>query len=206
MKIKAVVWDMGGVNLRTEDWNSRQELALSFDLSLRELHDLVFNSDSARQAPLGLIDHKAHWMNIARAMELSEAGLRDFQKRFWAGDELDSNLVSFIRKLQDTYTTGLLSNAWSDARQMLAQKYSCLDAFHYSIFSSEIGLAKPDPAIYEYLLNICGVKPSEAIFVDDAIENIDAANKLGMAGIHFVNADQAVSDVKFILEQSNQGS
>ncbi len=71
MKIKAVVWDMGGVILRTEDWNSRQELALSFDLSLRELHDLVFNSDSARQATLGLIDHKAHWMNIARAMELS---------------------------------------------------------------------------------------------------------------------------------------
>ncbi len=205
-KIKAVIWDMGGVILRTEDWNSRQDLALSFDLSLRELHDLVFNSDSAKKATLGLIDNKTHWLNVAETLGLSDTDLGDFQKRFWAGDRLDETLVGYIRKLKNTFTTGLLSNAWSDAREMLTNRRPCLDAFHYSIFSCEIGLAKPDLAIYEYILNRCGVEPFEAIFVDDAIENIEAANRLGMAGIHFINADQAVAEVKRLLEQGRSGS
>jgi len=70
-----------------------------------------------------------------------------------------------------------------------------------SVFSCEIGLAKPDPTIYHYILKLCHVEPEESIFVDDFIDNIEAANRVGMHGILFKNASQAIQDVKTLLDQ-----
>jgi len=202
-KIKAVIWDMGGVILRTEDWKYRTQLAEFYNLTLKGIHDLVFNSDSAKRATLGEIDEKAHWKNLGEQLGLNQKELIDFQKRFWQGDQLDQDLVGFIRSLQTDLKTGLLSNAWSGARVVLTDSKPCIDAFHFSVFSNEVGLAKPNPAIYRYMLSLCEVQPTEAIFVDDAIENVEAANLLGIHGVHFESADQAVSSVEALLKDES---
>ena len=51
------------------------------------------------------------------------------------------------------------------------------------MMSNEVGLLKPDPAIFETALDLLGVLPQQAIFVDDIAENVEAARELGMAGI-----------------------
>ena len=198
-QIKAVIWDMGGVILRSEDWAPRQALAHEFNLTLDDIHSLVFSSDSGTRATLGEISEAEHWQNIARQLRLSPEELKKFQDRFWQGDRLDQELVNFIRSLKSKFTTGLLSNAWDGARRVLTKSKPCIDAFHISVFSCEVGLAKPDPAIYRYILRLCGIEPHEAIFVDDFIENIQAANDLGIHGIQFKNAAQAIEEVKHLL-------
>jgi HAD superfamily hydrolase (TIGR01509 family) len=50
---------------------------------------------------------------------------------------------------------------------------------------------KPDPRIYYVALERLGVSPPQAIFVDDFIENVDAARQLGMQGIHFADPERA---------------
>jgi putative hydrolase of the HAD superfamily len=70
------------------------------------------------------------------------------------------------------------------------------------VFSCEVGLAKPDPAIYNLVLRLCSTQPEEAIFVDDFVENIEAANALGIHGILFKNAKQAMADVRDLLNGS----
>ncbi|HCS38297.1 MAG TPA: hypothetical protein DIW44_01770 [Anaerolineaceae bacterium] len=204
-KIKTVIWDMGGVILRSEDWSPRKELAARYGMTLESMHDFVFNSVSGKLATLGKIEEEAHWGDIGGQLRINSESLREFREHFWAGDSLDHELSDFIRKLKPNYTTALLSNAWTNARNVLTKSKPCIDAFHVAVFSCEVGLAKPDPAIYNLILRLCSSEPEEAIFVDDFVENIEAANKLGIHGILFKNADQAMTDVTALINGSGAG-
>ncbi len=201
--IKAVIWDMGGVLLKEMDSRPRQELSNEFQIPLKKLYELVFQSESAERATSGAIGERDHWQWIFQQLGLKEEDQKRFYTNFWSGDGLDTQLISFIRELKPRYRTGLLSNAWSGSREALRDHYKCLDAFDAVIISSEIGLAKPDPAIYLKMLHQLGVEGKEAIFVDDLVANINAANALGMHGIKFVSTDQAIQDVLNVIGRSN---
>lgn len=204
-KIKTVIWDMGGVILRSEDWTPRRELGVQYGMTLEEVHDFVFNSTSGKLATLGKIEEEAHWRDIGGQLRISPETLKEFRDKFWKGDRLDYELADFIRKLKATYTTALLSNAWTNARKVLTKTKPCIDAFHVAVFSCEVGLAKPDPSIYNLVLRLCSTEPEEAIFVDDFVENIEAANQLGIHGVLFKNASQAIEEVTALLKADGVG-
>ncbi len=199
VKIKAVIWDMGGVILRTKDGESRQELANEYHISLGSLYTLVFNSPSAEKATLGLITELDHWNSTAEALGFPQNQIQELQDRFWAGDAIDRPLLDFIKGLNKYFKTGLLSNAWSGARQYLNQHNACDMVFQYSMFSCEVRLQKPDAKIYQKILELMEVKAQEAIFVDDLIGNIEGAVAVGINGIHFKSTDQAVADVNKLI-------
>jgi glucose-1-phosphatase len=200
-EILAVIWDMGGVLLRSEDKEPRQRLAEKYKISLDQLYDLVFNSESAKLAGVGKITEDGHWNAVAKSLGLNSSELDSFKAQFWEGDRLDDKLVGFIHSLMPTYRTALLSNAWSGARNVLTHTRPCMDSFHQSIFSYEVGLAKPDPEIYNLILQRLDVKPMQAIFVDDMVENIQAANQIGIHGVQFLNTQQAINAVKKLLDK-----
>jgi HAD superfamily hydrolase (TIGR01509 family) len=74
-----------------------------------------------------------------------------------------------------------------------------LDAFDHIIISAEVGVAKPEAKIYEVALEQAGVRPNEAIFVDDFYVNIEGCAKVGMHGIHFKDAASALEQLKTLL-------
>ena len=197
--IRAVIWDMGGVLVRTENQAPRERLAERYGLTLKQLYNLVFDTEVSVKATLGIVQEESVWQNIARTLNLDPEGLAAFMQEFWAGDGLDAGLHQFVNGLRVNYKIGLLSNAWSGARSVLDQRYHMLDIFDVTIFSAEVGLAKPDPRIYQLVLGKLGVEASQAIFVDDFQANIDAANSLGMHGVSFKNSLQARQDVMQII-------
>lgn len=199
-KIKAVIWDMGGVILRTVGKMPREQLAKKYNISLDALYDLVFNSTTAENATLGLIDEQVHWQTIANTLGIPDGGMDEFRAKFWEGDLIDTTLIEFISSLNKVVKTALLSNAWSGARDYLCQRIDCIQIFQYSIFSYEVGLKKPDKRIYEKILNLMKVEAAEAIFVDDFLENIECANEAGIHGVQFMTTEQAMADVLNLLE------
>ena len=62
--------------------------------------------------------------------------------------------------------------------------------------SGEVGLAKPDPRIFELTIERCGLTPASTIYVDDVRSNVDAARQLGLNALHFENAQQLRSDLE----------
>lgn len=197
--IKAIIWDMGGVLLSEWDPAHRQQLAVQWGIPLEQLNRLVFQSESARLAAVGAISEEQHWEWIGKQVGVPLAGLDDFQLKFWAGDRIDPDVSDFIASVRENYTIALLSNAWTGTRKILDEYYNCLGLFHHVIISAEVKLAKPDPAIYRLMLDQLQVDPGESIFVDDLQENIDAAIRLGIHGIRFHNARQAVAAVREFL-------
>lgn len=197
--IRAVIFDLGGVLLRTENPQPRQDLAKRYGLTRNDLEKLVFGSEDSVQAEVGAVAPRAVWNHVQKTLRIADDDLPTFQDAFWAGDRLDEDLLVFVNSLRGRYRTVLLSNAWSDMRKNIARRFGKLDAFEMQIFSAEVGLRKPVPEIFQMVLDLLGADPEEAVFVDDFSENVQAARKLGLHTIHFKNAQQTRLDLENLL-------
>ncbi|HRS23105.1 MAG TPA: HAD-IA family hydrolase, partial [Candidatus Woesebacteria bacterium] len=74
--------------------------------------------------------------------------------------------------------------------------------FKTVIFSTDVGIRKPNPEIYLLTIKKLNVKPEETIFIDDTKHFIDIANSLGMKGIVYLNPDQLQKDLEKLLAVS----
>jgi epoxide hydrolase-like predicted phosphatase len=197
--IEAVIFDLGGVLLRTEDTGPRTKYAKKLGMSRQELERAVFDGTSAVRATIGEITAAEHWENVRQRLELPHKEIKKLQDRFWGGDRLDSELVDYVRSLRGTYRTALLSNAWSDARDAIQDKFKIQDAFDELIISAEVHLAKPNPRIFQYAVDKLGVVARHAIFVDDFIDNVESAREFGLHAIQFKTASQTRLEVGNLL-------
>lgn len=198
-KIEAVIWDLGGVIVRTEDRAPRDDLAKRLGLSREEIERIVFESDDRFSAQLGEIDGEAHMRATSEKFGMS---LPEFRQHFFGGDRVDQELVSFIRSLRPKHKTALLSNALSNLRAFLTEEWKISDAFDLIVVSAEEGMLKPDPAIYQLALNRLGVIAAEAVFIDDVAANVEAAVQIGMQGIQFHSRQQTLADLCSLLGDS----
>ena len=199
MNIRAVIFDFGGVLVRTEDQAFRRALAARLDMTSEELGALIFESNSARQAILGEITTQEHWDFVRKILKLSEEEFPSVPLAFWGGDILDTALMDYIRSLHPQYKTALLSNAWDDLRGKLRQTWKIDDAFDEIIISSEVGFAKPDLRIYRLTLDRLRVNPDEAVFIDDFQENVDGAILAGLQTIRFESSHQVLKALSRLL-------
>lgn len=195
MAIKAVIWDMGGVLLRTEDYAPRHALARRMNITPEALEHEVFSNDSGMRAQRGEIPVEEHWENIRQHFSLDAGGLITFRDDFFAGDQLDRELVGFLNSLRKKYKVGLLSNNFSDLRYLIQDVWDISGAFDDMIISAEVGLLKPDPEIFLLSAERLEVRPEEAVFLDDFLHNVAGARSVGMHAIHFKSAAQARSDL-----------
>ena len=198
--IKTIIFDLGGVLVRTEDHQPRTALAERLDMTYEELSNFVYGIDSANQATRGEITAEDHKNNVLQKLGLPEDTFSAFGDEFWGGDSLDVQLVEFIQGLRGEYTTALLSNAWDDLRGFLENVWQIEGIFDRIFISAELGLAKPDPEIYQRVITELKQDPSTMIFIDDFIENVEAARKAGLNAIHFKTREQALGELEEYLD------
>ena len=201
MSIKAVIFDMGGVLVRTEDTAPRVALGLRFGKTYNELDQIFFANKSSLRASRGEISAREHSLYVMRTLGLPETdeAIEQFVDEFFLGDTVDWDIINYIQSLRPRYKAILLSNAWDNLRDVLATKWKIADAFDEIFISAEMGIAKPDPEIYKMVLEKLDLAPEEIVFIDDFIENIESARKLGMHGIHFQNKDEAMAELKSLV-------
>ncbi len=108
-------------------------------------------------------------------------------------------MIAFLGSLRPRLKTALLSNAWSNTRHVVRQRYDFLDVFDVVVFSAEVGMRKPEAAIFHHILSRLEVEPQEAIFVDDLLPNVEAARALGIHAIHFRDPKTVLNTLQEIL-------
>jgi len=198
--IQTIIFDLGGVLVRTEDRIPRQLLAEKFGMTYDEMDSLVYGSPTSKEAGEGKISAEQHKETVLKTLGLPLDSFKSFGDEFWGGDRLDKKLVEFIAGLRGEYTTALLSNAWDDLRPLLVNLWKIDDIFDHIFISAEVKMAKPDPRIYQHVINELQQDPSEMIFVDDFIENVKAAKAEGLHAIHFRYRDQALNELAEYLD------
>ncbi|HUF38463.1 MAG TPA: HAD family phosphatase [Anaerolineales bacterium] len=197
--ITTILFDVGGVLVRTEDRRPRMMLADAFGMTVQELEEIIFNSPSGQSAQRGDCTAAEHWEWVRDQLGLRPDELSAVRDTFFSGDVLDVELVRFLRDLKAHHRLGIITNALDDARQALTEKFQLVDLFEPIVVSAEEKVMKPDERIYRIALQRIGVQPGEAVFVDDFLENVRGAQAVGMAAVWFRNRDQAIADLKRIL-------
>jgi len=185
--ITTVVFDIGGVLL---DWDPRhlyrQVLGSEAEVErfLAEVatwawhtqHDL--GRPMAETIPELIAEHPEH----AEAISVWHSRYHDMI----AGEV--PGTADVVRDLHAAGTRLLvLSNMPADVLHVI-EGFEWLDLFDGVVVSGQEGVIKPDPAIYRILVDRHGVDPATAAFVDDRLENVEAATALGFHGIHFTDA------------------
>jgi epoxide hydrolase-like predicted phosphatase len=92
--------------------------------------------------------------------------------------------------------TGLLSNSWGEGRY---ERDRFAELFDGVVISGEVGLRKPDPAIYTLAARSIGVEPAACVFVDDFYANLEPARELGMATVLHSEAGQTTAELERLL-------
>ena len=193
--LRAVILDFGGVLLHLGDPRPHEDLARQLGIPVNELRHEVFDGPLSVAAQRGEISPAALWAALAAKWGWPPERSAELARAFWAGVRVDAVWPRWLQTLRPTYRTGLLSNAWSDLRDLL-HHLGLAGVFDAMVISAEERLLKPDPAIYRLILDRLGVPPQQAVFVDDRPENIAAARALGMHGILYRSTEQALHELQ----------
>jgi epoxide hydrolase-like predicted phosphatase len=191
--IRAVVFDVGGVLVRTFDHMGRREWEQRLNLAPGEIEAIVLNGEIGHRAQRGEITDAALWNWANTYLDLGP-DLDAFRRDFWKGDAVDRELVTLIRGLRNRYQTAIISNA-TDALLPTLEKYGLLPEFDLVVGSAYEGVMKPDPLIYRRALARLGRTPDEAVFIDDSPRNISGAMAVGMRAILFTQALNLVEEL-----------
>jgi epoxide hydrolase-like predicted phosphatase len=128
----------------------------------------------------------------------------DQQSEFMSEDlrpyeQLNPRMLSLLKRLRPAYKVATICN--SGSRAAMERKFRLSKLVDLMVFDDEEGISKPDERIYLRTLERLGMRPEEAVFVDDKIENVEAARRLGMYGIQFQDARQAVREIEVALAE-----
>ncbi len=185
--LKAVIFDVGGVLIRTHSRAGREKWAEKLGMDAWEFEGFIFGGESGRATQLGQKTEPEHWRWLGEHFGLDETSLSEMHRDFFAGDAMNEPLVAYIDRLRQSqkYRLGILSNFGDAARTLWSETFPFIHLFEEVIISSEVGVMKPNPKIYHIALERVGVAPEEAVFIDDFIENVEGARAVGMQAIHF---------------------
>ena len=155
--------------------------------------------------------------NPAHALERGEIAIPDFERelarrltthdgrqvepegllgRMFAGFEKQQPMFDVVRRARGHgVKTALLSNSWG----MDYPREEWDELFDVVVISGEVGMRKPEPSIYRYAADKLGVQPAECVFVDDLGPNVKGAVGVGMVGVKFVSAEQAIDELEALF-------
>jgi FMN phosphatase YigB (HAD superfamily) len=191
MAVRAVYFDIGGVLLRTEDPLPRREWERHLGLEAGRLAKLVFENPTAQRSTIGGAAESDVWREVGRSLNLSPQQLAELREDFFAGDRWDTDLLALIRGLRPGIRTGVISNTWLGARDVMAQWINPA-TFDTVVFSAEEKCRKPEEKIYRIAHGRLGLAPEEAMFFDDFPENVEAARRIGIQASVFPGSQPTI--------------
>ena len=192
-KFKNIIFDLGGVILDV-DYNltriAFEKLGvIDFDetysqsnadklfqkLETGEITDDIFYKEFNRCTGLHLSDEEIRKAWNAMLLSFREKSLQ------------------FLERIRPKYKTYLLSNtnyvhiaAFKETLHEQIGVKTLEEYFDQAFYSCEIGLRKPDPSCYDWVLKNVDIEAAETLFIDDSLHNIEGAKKAGLQTIHLL--------------------
>lgn len=160
------------------------------------VEDRKFIEDLLRQENLGLISSAEFERSLIRKLSITG---ETWQHAVDQAEQPDLELLRYIGQLRKHYKTAVLSNANQGVVSSRIGREWLERCFDKVVVSAEVGLIKPDPAIYHYTAEQLGVSPGECIFIDDRSANLHAARELGMSTILYKGFSGAKHELERLL-------
>ena len=196
--INAIIFDLGGVLI---DWNPEYVYLDVFDGDREKMQwflDHICTHDWNENQDAGYPLAKATEERIALFPEHEEL-IRMYYGR-WVDmlGEAIFDTVDILDQLvsMKKYKIVALTNWSHETFPIALERFDFLQWFEGIVVSGEEGTRKPFREIYETTLNRFNIKPEHSLFIDDSLRNIEAANALGINGVHFKGPKQLIQQLQ----------
>jgi 2-haloacid dehalogenase len=190
--IKAIIFDLGGVLI---DWSPYYVFTDEYFETLEQkefFFSKVCTFDWNENQDAGYPIAKATADKVAEFPEW-EKQIRDYYGRWeeMLGNAIEGT-VNIFRELKDNKDLKFyaLTNWSAETFPVALARFEFLHWFDGRLVSGEEGTRKPFPEFYQLLLDRYTIKPEEALFIDDNLRNVKAAEDLSIRSLHFQNAEQ----------------
>ncbi|HXZ95262.1 MAG TPA: HAD-IA family hydrolase [Dehalococcoidia bacterium] len=152
--------------------------------------EMLYNSTS-----LGNMSSAQFWKAVGLDPRLEDEYLQRY--------ELSDGLPDFLEAVNSQgYEVWCLSNDISEWSKKLRARFGLDKYVRGFVISGDVGVRKPEPAIFDYLIGQLTLNPHDAVFVDDQARNLDVAAALGFSTILFAPAGHDLTDEKHIVATS----
>ena len=197
LNLRAVVFDYGMVLTGPQDPAAHAELLRITGLPLERFETLYWADRHAYDE--GKLTGLAFWQKLTDQAGLhlppgAVAELNLWDARMWT-TENPAMLAWQLQLKQRGFLTAILSNMGDNVLANMERTFDWLPRFDVLVWSYQLRMAKPDPAIYHHVLNQLGTRPEETLFLDDRPVNVEAAQALGMQAIQFSTVEQLRLDL-----------
>ncbi|MCD0416315.1 HAD-IA family hydrolase [Rubrivivax sp. JA1024] len=201
--IEAVIWDFGGV-LTSSPFEAfarfESERGLPADIIRRTNAANHFENAWAKfeRAEIDLDTFDALFAEESRALGAEVRG-RDVLPLL--SGSLRPEMVNALKIVKQKHKTGCITNnlpanAIGSASGRTLYIAEVMALFDHVIESAKIGLRKPDPKIYQMMIEALGVDPKACVYLDDLGVNLKPAREMGMTTIKVTSADQAIAELE----------
>ena len=197
LALRAVIFDYGMVLSGSPDPKAHAELVRIAGLPAERLDPLYWADRLDFDA--GTVTGHEFWRKIAReaGLNLDETAIDElahWDARMWM--TVNEGMLRWQQELKaQGVRTAIISNLGDTVHKAMAHEFKWLSQFDLLVWSYQLRLVKPDAAIYRYALEKLGVRPEEALFIDDKQANVDAATRMGMKGVVFSTVERLRADL-----------
>jgi FMN phosphatase YigB (HAD superfamily) len=183
--IKTILVDYAGVLTPTpNNWIFSQKYSSYYELPAKKLMDIFY--ENWAEAATGKIKAIIFWEKIAKQLEVSPDLLK---KQVLSTYPLNQQLITFLNSKNKTakYNFVMASNQIEDWINLVLDEPNLKNLFQQTVNSYQLACIKPNPIFFQKALKITKSRPQEVIFIDDNLQNVEAANKLEIKGIKYEN-------------------
>lgn len=196
--IKFIYFDIGGVLL---DWKEIfKELASEISRTPAEVESAYQKHEL--KALRGITSPREYWKQISRELKIPENSITDFRWYCISRFVPISQTHNFLRKIGKHYKIGLLTNI-NLGYYELCVKHGLVPDYDFTavIKSCDIGLIKPEKAMFEHAREKAQVPHESILFIDDMKENIEGAKKIGWKAILFdtKHPEKSIKSIQALL-------
>lgn len=188
--IQAIIFDCFGVIITDALEVVLQQLDVERPGARDEVVDIIHANN------LGLLQPSESNEQIAKILGVTA---QEFRETIDGAEAKDQRVLDWIRELRTDYKTALLSNIGRDSMNRRFSEQELQEHFDAVIISGDLGIAKPNTAIYEYAAQQLGVPTEACVFLDDREGHCEGARAAGMQAILYLNLAQAQADLKKVL-------
>jgi putative hydrolase of the HAD superfamily len=204
MGIDTIIFDFGGVLYKTPDRRKmlrwQKLLGIVDDPEVTQLITDPSNSDLFWNVMRGKTTEDEMWSLFVTRWHIPPRIGNRVLKNVMSKRRLNKPLANFLQTLRLKYKTAILSNAGDKTRGTMEKVFGLNALVDEIIISAEEGVAKPDHELYEIALKRLNSKAENCIFVDDLIENVNAAIALGMNAILHIENETTIASLNAMIK------
>ena len=189
--IKTIFFDIGGVLIDIHPERTYQYLSDSADVEVSMVKE-SFPWDAHDKYERGIMNNEDWFITYKESLPQPCCLKRS---DFWNAWKLllgeEKNTVNILEALNKQYSIWLLSNTNpKHIQDEIEKRYLFPSLVNGAVYSFDVGVRKPEKEIYEIAMQRANANPQECLFIDDLLENIQAAKQIGIEGIHFISSEQ----------------